>query len=104
MKIIRQKEAKPDKNFKTPEPREYYRHNDFEFIITYLPPSFTQEWHTHQKITEAIYVISGEIVVKTEKENTETLSEGDLVIFEPKETHTICNNSLNEAKILTLKK
>ncbi len=58
--------------------------------------------HHHKKMTEAVYVLSGEgIIVINNKEYF--MSPGDLITIEPNETHTAKNPSYKEFKYLVFK-
>lgn len=103
MKILRKNEVAKKKEER--ELREYYLFPDFdnfEFVITHMPPDRDQKLHGHEEVNEAIYVISGEINVK-QNDTEEILKTGDAVLFEKRKLHTITNDSENDARILTIK-
>lgn len=58
--------------------------------------------HYHKKMTEAVYVLSGEgIIVINNKEFI--MKQGDLITIQPNETHTAKNPSNREFKYLVFK-
>jgi len=100
MEIIRKKDA-PNREYKE-EKRIYYMFDEYEFILTEIPAGHKQPWHGHKIIQETNFNIKGKVQV-LEKDNTDILRPGDLVVFPPGKYHTIYNNSNSPALILTLK-
>jgi len=87
------------------EIRKYYFFPDFdnfEFVITHIPPNKVEETHGHKIINEAIYVISGEVVA-IENGSEKILKTNDAVLFEVGKLHTISNVSNDDSILLTIK-
>ena len=74
--------------------------------ITTMPPHRKQRLHSHESVTESIYVLSGDIQAYEHDEGQlrETkLHEGDFVTFVPGPAHTLGNASDAEAKVVVVK-
>ena len=81
----------------------YYLGRDIEIISMCLRPGDLTEWHSHTKVTEVLYVVSGQVVVQT-RGRTETFSHGDVFGFRPDgQEHRVRNDGPAECLIVTVK-
>lgn len=85
---------------------DYYLFNDYELHYNNQSPHTTQSWHHHEKISETIYVIDGELVVEW-RENGQSFARvvkaGDL-IETGQTSHTFSNNSDENVRFIVLKR
>ncbi|MDP2649536.1 MAG: cupin domain-containing protein [bacterium] len=83
----------------------YYLFPEYEVHYNEQPPKSAQTWHHHEKITETIYVIEGELIAKW-KENgevkTQIVKEGDLIETEHS-PHTFINETNKTVKFIVIK-
>jgi len=104
MKIIRKNDSK---FVKKPSGTEinYYLFPEYEINYNEIPPNSEQEWHRHEKVSETIFIIEGELIIlwtENGEEKSEKIRTGDLVESE-KSSHTIKNDSKQIAKSIVIK-
>jgi uncharacterized cupin superfamily protein len=71
----------------------YYIFKEYEVHYGELQPGVVQPWHHHQKITEALYIIEGQVALHyfaDGKKVVKTVTKGDLVEVEDT-PHTFVN-------------
>lgn len=104
MKIIRKSEAvhrsKPDKTRV-----DYYLRKEYEVIFSEYDPGITSQWHRHDKISETIFIIKGEITAQW-KEGDKVIEEivqaGDFIEV-GSNMHTLKNHTDKIVTTLTIK-
>ena len=104
MKIIRKQEAR-----QTEKPEgtkvDYYLRPEYEVHFNEQAPNTTQTWHHHEKITETLFIIEGELTAewkKDEETHKEIIHIGDMVETE-KTSHTFTNHTDKITKFLVIK-
>lgn len=105
MKIVRSDKSIFKKFNK--ENRKYYLFNDFEIIVTELEKGDIQKPHSHNKVLEIYYIVSGTLEFYFSNNETEKniiLGRGDVIVFYPGEIHGIKNNGRTKAVTITFKK
>ncbi len=83
----------------------YYLFDEYELHYNELPPGATQQWHCHDKIEEAVFVISGQMRaewIEDGARRSAMLSEGDFSRSE-NSVHTFTNTSSDVARFIVLK-
>ncbi|HEY7416081.1 MAG TPA: cupin domain-containing protein [Ktedonobacteraceae bacterium] len=104
MQIIRKADAKfVDKQNGTQI--HYYLFPEYELDYNEIAPHTTQDWHAHNTIEEAIYVISGELTgewIEGSEKHQDRLYAGDLVRSEAS-LHTFSNESDAITKFIVIK-
>lgn len=104
MKIIKKSEAiHVDKSEGTKV--DYYLRNEYEIHYNEQMPESTQTWHHHEKISETLFIIDGELTVKWKENNidkTQIISTGDLIETETT-PHTFMNHTSKIIKFLVIK-
>ncbi len=83
----------------------YFIFDEYEIHFNTIPSKTSQEWHMHREIEEALFVISGEILVRWKDNNIirEKLVYKNSVIRVKKSIHTIENQSNEEATFLVFR-
>ena len=82
-----------------------YLFDEYEIHYNELPPHTKQDWHSHDKIEEVLFVLDGPLNIlylKDNQEKKEILDCGDLVRFE-KTMHTIENTTDQTLKFIVFK-
>lgn len=83
----------------------YYLRDEYELHYNEQIPGSTQTWHHHQKISETLYIIEGELTAEW-KENEEIKSQivkaGDFIETE-NTPHTFRNHTDKIAKFIVIK-
>lgn len=84
---------------------DYYLRKEYEVHYNEQVPGSTQTWHHHEKISETLFIIEGELTAKWRNEgneHTQIVSAGDLI--EPENTpHTFTNHTNEIVKFLVIK-
>ena len=84
----------------------YYLFNEYELHYNEQAPHTTQTWHHHEKISESLYIISGELVAKWKEgseEKSQIVKAGDLI--ETQTTpHTFSNETDEIIKFIVIKR
>jgi quercetin dioxygenase-like cupin family protein len=105
MKIIRKSESKfVEKENGTKV--NYYLFPEYELHYNEIPPRSEQDWHRHEKLSETVFIIDGELTAKwmeSGKEKSEKVLTGDLIESE-NSSHTYKNESNNIAKFIVIKR
>lgn len=84
---------------------DYYLRNEYEIHYNEQVAGSTQTWHHHEKISETLFIIDGELTAKWKENNeekTQIVSAGDLVETE-NTPHTFINHTNNATKFLVIK-
>lgn len=104
MKIIKKSEAlHVDKPEGTKV--DYFLRNEYEVHYNEQVPASTQTWHHHEKISETLFIIDGELTAKWRSGNqefTEIVTTGDLIETE-NTSHTFTNHTDKVVKFLVIK-
>ncbi len=84
---------------------DYYLRDEYEVHYNEQVAGSTQTWHHHEKISETLFIIEGELTVtwkENNEEKTQIVSVGDLIEtgYTP---HTFTNHTDNVVKFLVLK-
>ena len=104
MKILHQSDAPLE--MLGDEPRRRYTTNHLRVVITDIPAGHVENEHRHDRLGEAIWVLAGEVEIwerDADGVTTETIGEGDLVVFSPGRFHNVANRSTMPARMLTVK-
>ncbi|GAA1150585.1 helix-turn-helix domain-containing protein [Nesterenkonia lutea] len=74
---------------------------NFALMVSVLHPGqgSGEELYAHTGDEECVYVLTGEVVIRTEEKEYE-LSSGDVLALEPRRPHGYKNQGQNEAKLL----
>ena len=80
----------------------YFIFDEYEIHFNIIPSKTSQEWHMHREIEEALFVISGEILVRWKDNNIirEKLVSKNSVIRVKNSIHTVENRTNEEATFL----
>lgn len=84
---------------------DYYLQKEYEIHYNEIPPGTIQEWHSHNKLEEVIFMLSGQIEVMwkdDDQENGATVNKGDLIRVE-NTMHTLVNISNKDASFIVFK-
>jgi uncharacterized RmlC-like cupin family protein len=83
----------------------YFIFDEYEIHFNIIPSKASQEWHMHREIEEALFVISGEILVRWKDDNIirEKLVCKNSVIRVKNSIHTLENLSNEEATFLVFR-
>lgn len=84
---------------------DYYLRDEYEIHYNEQIAGSTQTWHHHEKISESLFVIEGELTAKWKENNeekTQIVSVGDLIETE-NTSHTFTNHTDAIVKFLVLK-
>ena len=104
MKIIKKTDAlHVDKSEGTKV--DYYLRNEYEVHYNEQLAGSTQTWHHHEKISETLFIIDGQLTAKwkeNNKEETQMVSVGDLIETE-NTPHTFTNHTDKIVKFLVIK-
>lgn len=104
MKIIKKTEAL---HIDKPEGTkvDYYLRKEYEVHYNEQVAGSTQTWHHHERISETLFIIEGELTAKWRfggNEFTEIVSTGDLIETE-NTPHTFTNHTDKVVKFLVIK-
>ena len=84
---------------------DYYLQPEYEIHYNEVPPGTTQEWHSHNKQEEVLFIIEGALearwLEKGEK-RSESVHKGDLIRVE-NTIHTFANISDKNAAFIVFK-
>ncbi len=104
MKIIKKTEAiHVDKPEGTKV--DYYLRDEYEVHYNEQFAGSTQTWHHHEKISETLFIIEGELTAKWKEndvEKTQIVSTGDLIESE-NTSHTFVNHTDKIVKFIVIK-
>ncbi len=83
----------------------YFIFDEYEIHFNTIPPKTSQEWHMHQEIEEALFVISGTILIRWKDNNTicEKAVSKNSVIRVKNSIHTIENHTNKNATFLVFR-
>lgn len=84
----------------------YYLFNDYEVHYNDQAPNTTQTWHHHERISETLYIIEGQLTAKWregDNEKSTVVRAGDLIETE-KSPHTFCNDTDQIVRFLVIKR
>ncbi|XOU94956.1 MAG: cupin domain-containing protein [Candidatus Kerfeldbacteria bacterium] len=84
---------------------DYYLRDEYEVHYNKQISGAVQDWHHHEKISETIYIINGELLAEwkdNDKLNSVIVKTGDLIETE-KSPHTFTNNSGKDVEFLVIK-
>lgn len=84
---------------------DYYLQKEYEVHYNEQVAGSTQTWHHHEKISETLFVIEGELTAKWRaggQEFVEIISSGDLIETE-NTPHTFVNHTDKRVKFLVIK-
>lgn len=104
MKIISEKQAKfveKPTGIKT----NYYLFPEYEVHYNEQPTNTEQDWHYHEKISETVFIIEGELLIiwrENDEEKSQIVKTGDLIQTEDS-PHTFKNESGGSVKFLVIK-
>ncbi len=70
--------------------------------INVVGPKTNMEPHFHKKMTESVYILSGEAIIYIDGKDYD-MKTGDLIIIDPNKTHGVKNHLDEEFKYLVLK-
>lgn len=88
------------------EARRRYTADHLRIVVTDIPAGHVENEHSHDRLGEAIWVLAGEVEISERDAGgvtTETIREGDLVVFGPGRFHNVANRSASPARMLTVK-
>lgn len=83
----------------------YYLRGEYEVHYNEQAPGTTQTWHHHEKVSEILYIVSGELIAKWkegDEEKSQVVKAGDLIETE-NTPHTFSNNTKSITKFLVFK-
>lgn len=83
----------------------YYLFTEYELHYNEMPPQTVQEWHHHNMIEEAIYVIAGVIElhwIENNIQRSEILKAGDMARVE-NHSHTLKTPSNSSASFVAIR-
>lgn len=84
---------------------DYYLRNEYEVHYNEQVPNSTQTWHHHERISETLFIIEGELTAKWREngsERVQIVSAGDLIESEST-PHTFTNHTDKTVKFLVIK-
>jgi mannose-6-phosphate isomerase-like protein (cupin superfamily) len=83
----------------------YFIFDEYEIHFNIIPSKTSQEWHMHREIEEALFVISGEILVRWKDNNIirEKLVYKNSVIRVKNSIHTLENLTNEEATFVVFR-
>lgn len=83
----------------------YFVFEEYEIHFNIIPSKTSQEWHMHREIEEALFVISGEILIRWKDNNIirEKLVSKNSVIRVKNSIHTVENRTNEEATFLVFR-
>jgi len=83
----------------------YYGFPEYEIHYNLVPPNTVQQWHHHEVIEEALYLISGQLEVHWREDGermSRLLTAGNVARFE-RSPHTLANRSPHPATFLVVR-
>lgn len=83
----------------------YYLRGEYEVHFNEQAPGTTQTWHHHEKVSEILYIVEGELLAEwreSGEEKAQIVKAGDLIETE-KAPHTFSNNSNSATKFIVIK-
>lgn len=84
---------------------DYYLRDEYEVHFNEQVAGSTQTWHHHEKISETLFIIEGELTARwkeSNEEKTQIVYAGDLIETE-NTSHTFTNHTGKIVKFLVLK-